>query len=134
MGVMSTLYRLIATSGVCAVSGAIAGAVVGGLFGLIQIATGYPTVPRAVFVGAVLGLILFAWLLVLLVTGVFGNYGVGAIAGQSLVTSSFTGTITVLAIQVAHLGLAGMLLGWLVGFGVGKLLCRICVDAERRAG
>jgi hypothetical protein len=130
---MNQLYGFISRSGICAVSGAIAGAIVGGLFGLIQLATSYPTLPRAVFLGAVLGLVLFAWLIVLLVVGVFGNYGVGAIARQSLVTSSVTGIITVIVIQTTRVALAGMLLGWLVGFGVGKLLCRMCIDAERRA-
>jgi hypothetical protein len=130
---MSTLRGLISNSGICAVSGSIAGAFVGGVFGLLQVATGYPTLTRAGFLLVAIALVLVAWLLVLVIVGVFGNYGVLTNAGQSLVTTGFTGTITALLIQATHAGLAGMLLGWLVGFAVGKLLCRMCVATEKRA-
>lgn len=130
---MNALLGFVSSSGICAVSGSIAGAFVGGVFGLLQVATGYPTLPRAGLLLVAIALVLVAWVFVLVIVGVFGNYGVLANAGQSLVTSGLTGIITVLLIQASQAGLAGMLLGWLVGFAVGKLLCRMCVATETRA-
>lgn len=130
---MSKLYRFIATAGICAVSGAIAGAFVGGLFGLVEFVTPNPAFPGAVLPAVAVGLSLIAWLGILVIVGVFGNYGVRAIASQSLVTTGITGILTVLLIHATHAGLAGMLLGWIIGFLVGKVLCRLCTAFERRA-
>lgn len=130
---MSNLYRFISTSGICAVSGAIAGAFVGGVFGLIEFVAANPTMPRPLLIDIAIGLSLVAWLIVLAVVGVFGNYGAVAIAGQSLVTTVITGFFTVFLIYAAHAGLAGMLLGWIIGFLIGKALCRACDVPQRRA-
>jgi hypothetical protein len=129
---MSTLYRFISTAGICAASGAIAGAFVGGVFGLVEFATANPPLPRLVLLGVAVGLSLFAWLVVLAIVGVFGNYGVRAIASQALVTTGITGILTVFLTHAIHAGLAGMLLGWIIGFLVGKMLCSLCSTSERR--
>jgi len=130
---MSRLYRLISTAGICAVSGAIAGAFVGGVFGLVEFVTANPPLPRLVLLGVAVGLSLLAWLVVLAIVGVFGNYGVRAIANQALVTTVITGILTVLLTHAIHAGLAGMLLGWIIGFLVGKTLCTWCAVSARRA-
>lgn len=127
------LYQFLSRVGVCAVSGAIAGAVVGGLFGLVEFVGAHPTMPRLVLIGVAIGLSLFAWLVVLLIVGVFGNYGALTIAGRSLVTSLIVGILTVLLVYAIQAGLFGMLLGWIVGFLVGKMLCALCDLSQRRA-
>ena len=130
---MSGLYRFVATAGICAVSGAIAGAFAGGVFGLVEFVTANPPLPRLVLLGVAVGLSLIAWLVVLTIVGVFGNYGVLAIASRSLVTTGITGILTVLLVHATHAGLAGMLLGWVIGFQVGRTLCALCSASERRA-
>ena len=130
---MTSLYRLISTAGVCAVTGAIAGAFVGGLFGLVEFVAANPPMPRPALIAIAIGLSLVAWLVVLVIVGVFGNYGVFAIAGQSLVTCGLTGILTVLLVHATRAGLFGMLLGWIIGFLVGKALCMLCYQPQRRA-
>lgn len=130
---MSRLYGFIATAGICAVSGAIAGAFAGGLFGLVEFVTPNPAFPRPVLLAIAVGLSLIAWLGVLVIVGMFGNYGVLAIASRSLVTCVATGILTVLLVHATNAGLAGMLLGWILGFVVGKAFCQLCTAVERRA-
>ena len=130
---MNRLYNLIATSGVCAVSGAIAGSFVGGLFGLVEAVTiGAPSMPMALLLEIALGLSLVAWVVVLLIVGVFGNYGAVAIAIKALATCLIAGLLSVVLIHFAHAGLFGMLLGWVVGFLVGKFLCAACSASQRK--
>ncbi len=124
---MNHLSAAIAGSGVCAVTGAIAGSIVGGLFGLAHGLAGSPPAPAASQLWQIaIGLSLVAWALVLLIVGVFGNYGVLAIAARALVTTLVTGIISVWLIALLGAGLLGMLLGWLVGFAVGRALCSAC--------
>src|SRR5688572_29153484 len=130
---MSGLYRFIATAGICAVTGTIGGAFVGGVFGLVEFVTTNPALPRLVLLGVAVGLSLIAWLVVLTIVGVFGNYGVLAIASRSFVSTGITGILTVLLVHATHAGLAGMLLGWILGFLVGRSLCVLCSASERRA-
>jgi hypothetical protein len=134
MATTSTLYRFIASAGICAVSGAIAGAFVGGVFGLVRFVSPHVPIPLAVLLGVAFALSLLAWLVVLTIVGVFGNYGVRAIAGRALVTTGITGILTVMLANAAHAGLGGMLLGWVIGFLIGRALCAACAASERRAG
>jgi hypothetical protein len=129
---MSRLYQFISTAGICAVSGTIAGAFVGGLFGLVQFVAANPPMPPSVLIGIAIGLSLVAWIVVLVIVGVFGNYGAIAIARQSFVTSSITGILTVFFVHATRSGLFGMLLGWIIGFLVGKALCAWCSASQRR--
>ena len=130
----SGLYGLIATAGICAVSGAIAGSFVGGVFGLAEYVTASLSLPSVVLLGIALGLSLIAWLVVLTIVGVFGNYGVRAIASRAFVTTCITGILTVFLVYATHAGLAGLLLGWVIGFLVGRALCAYCAATARRAG
>ncbi len=130
---MRPLYNAISRSGVCAVSGAIAGAIVGGLFGLIDAFVGTPVFSVRLIVEMAIGLSLFAWLVVLVLVGVFGNYGAIAIAGRALFTCLATGVVTFALIYALHAGLFGMLIGWIVGFLIGKALCAICSAAQQGA-
>jgi hypothetical protein len=131
MNPMTRLYQFVSTAGICAVSGAIAGAIVGGLFGLVWFLANHPAVHHPQLLGTAIGLSLAAWLAVLVIVGGFGNYGVLAILGQSFVTCLVTGVLTVLLIYTTRAGLFGMLLGWVMGFLVGKAFCRLCDAPER---
>jgi len=130
---MSTLYKFMSKAGVCAVSGTIAGAFAGGLFGLVEFVAQNQPMPSLVLIGFAIGLSVLAWLVVLTIVGVFGNYGVIAIARQSLVTSGITGLLTVFLVYATRAGLFGMLLGWIIGFLVGKALCTMCGASQGRA-
>jgi hypothetical protein len=128
---MTWLYNAIARSGVCSVSGAIAGAFVGGVFGLVYSLTGSPPVPGFSLLWEIaVGLSVVAWLIVLVVVGILGNYGVLRIAVQAFVTSMVTGVLTVWLIYGLNAGLYGMLLGWLLGFAVGRALCSMCFSYQ----
>jgi hypothetical protein len=129
---MSKLIQLISAAGICAVTGSIAGALVGGVYGLIDFVSGNPPTPSAALIELAIGLSLAAWVAVLFIVGVLGNYGAIAIAGQALVTCLLTGLITVYLIHAAHAGLFGMLLGWIIGFLIGKVLCVLCGTTLRR--
>lgn len=129
---MNRLYSLVSTAGICAASGAIAGAFVGGLFGLFEVMSGNPPLPHSLLLGIAIGLSFVSWVIVLVIVGVFGNYGAIAIAGQSLVTCGITGVLTVLLVYATHAGLVGMLLGWIIGFVLGKALCAWCYASQRR--
>src|SRR5262249_11049954 len=99
---MNRLYRFMSTAGICAVSGTIAGAIVGGLFGLLEFVAQNQPMPRPLLLGFAIGLSLFAWVIVLTIVGVFGNYGAIAIAKQSLVTSAITGILTVFFVNLTR--------------------------------
>jgi hypothetical protein len=116
------------------VSGAIAGAIVGGIFGLLYLLARSPRLPTSVVWGMAFGLSLFAWLAVLIIVGVFGNYGIVNVAPRALVTCILAGVITVWVIYAAHAGGYGTLFGWIIGYLIGRFLCRACADMQRRAG
>lgn len=124
---MNRISAALSRAGICAVTGAIAGAIVGGLFGMAHALAGSPPPPAPLLLWQIaIGLSIVAWLLVLLIVGVFGNYGVVTIAARALVTSLVTGILTVWLIALLRAGVYGMLLGWLVGFLVGRLFCAMC--------
>jgi hypothetical protein len=124
---MPQIYDTIARSGVCAVSGAIAGSIVGGIFGSVYALAGSPHAPNVPVLWKIaLGLSVFAWLIVVVMVGIFGNYGVLNAAVKALVTSLVTGVVTVWLIYLLHIGFAGTLLGWLVGFLIGRFFCKMC--------
>jgi hypothetical protein len=125
------LIQLISTAGVCAVTGSIAGALVGGLYGLFAFVSGNMPLTASSIIETAIGLSLLAWVAVLLIVGVLGDYGAVAIAGQALVTCVLTGVATVELIHALHAGLFGMLLGWIVGFLIGKALCAFCGMTQR---
>ena len=78
------------------------------------------------------GALLIIMSVLLVIVGIFGNYGVVRIAVWALGTSLVTGIITVWAIYVLHIGFFGTLLGWLIGFFVGKSFCTICTAYQNR--
>jgi hypothetical protein len=130
---MKKLIQLISTAGICAVTGSIAGAIVGGLFGLVEFVSENAPMTLATILVMAMILSLAAWVAVLFIVGVFGHYGAVAIAGQALFTCLFTGLATVLLIHAAKAGLFGMLLGWVLGFLIGRALCAVCGLTEKRA-
>lgn len=117
----------------CAASGAIAGGLVGLLVGLFQLQPP-GVIPSADVVRVALILGIFAWLVVLLIVGLWLHYGVGPIALQSLVTTLLTSLLTVYLANKVHLPPLSVWIGILIGTLVGWLLCRFCGDKTFSAG
>jgi hypothetical protein len=117
----------------CAVSGAIAGGIVGLLVGLFQAAMP-GVIPLADVIRAALILGLFAWLVILLIVGVWLHYGVGAIALSSLVTTFLTSLLTVYLANKIQLPVLATWIGILVGTLVGYALCRLCGEPKYAVG
>lgn len=117
----------------CAASGAIAGGIVGLLVGLFQAAMpGVIPLPDVVRAALILGL--FAWLVILLIVGVWLHYGAGAIALSSLVTTLLTSLLTVYLANKIQLPVLAVWIGILVGTLVGYLLCRVCGEPRYAVG
>jgi hypothetical protein len=109
----------------CAVTGAIAGGIVGMIVGLFQAAM--PVVlamPEILRLTLILGG--FAWLVILLIVGVWLHYGAVAIALPSLITTLITAFLTVYLANKLQVALLAVWLGLVVGTLVGLLLCRLC--------
>jgi uncharacterized membrane protein len=125
VALISALPRFLARLGVCPVVGGAAGAIAGGLTGLVQVEHAGDFSTRDILV---LGLLAgaFVWLLALLVIGLWHRYGVRAIFLPALVTSLLS---ALLAVWVNDLvdrpGFAG-LIGLVLGLLVGLLLCWLC--------
>ena len=117
----------------CAASGAIAGGIVGLLVGLFQVAMP-GVIPLADVVRAALILGLFAWLVILLIVGVWLHYGVGAIALSSLVTTFLTSLLTVFLANKIQIPPLAVWIGILVGTLVGYALCRLCGEPKYASG
>jgi hypothetical protein len=122
----SLLKQWLSRQGICALCGSIAGSFTGFVFGLAHAASPMfdPTVKQAVIVGMALGLL--AWVGILFFIGVLADYGVWQIFWQTFVNSELTSIITVLVIRAVHAKSAGMLIGWVIGFLVGRALCAAC--------
>ncbi len=126
MGMLSGLVRWIGRQGVCAVAGSIAGSFTGMIIGLALMAAPSHALPvgKALVVGVMLGII--SWFLVLLFLIVFGRYLLRDIVWQSFVTCLLAGIFTVLIVNALRQPYLGMIVGWLVGFLIGKALCAAC--------
>ena len=109
----------------CAVTGAIAGGLVGLIVGLFQSTMpAVLTMPEILRVTLILGL--FAWLAILLIVGVWVRYGAIAIALPSLITTFITAFLTVYLANKLQVPVLAVWLGLIVGTLVGLLLCRLC--------
>ena len=110
----------------CALGGGIAGAVSGGLFGIVL--EGYPahTLPLLSQLQAGLLLGVVAWIVLLIVIGVWLHYGLGQIAAQAFVNAMITSVLTVLLAYAIHLPWLATIIGMLVGILVGTILCSFC--------
>jgi hypothetical protein len=122
----SSLKLWLSRSGICAATGSIAGSMAGLLFGLSLLPVPVHTIPfrHAVIIGAILGIIAWAFVLFLLLA--FEKYSPRAILLPSFVTSFLAGILTVLVVNAIHRTFLGMLLGWIIGFLVGRALCQLC--------
>lgn len=109
----------------CAVSGAIAGGFIGLIIGLAQAQSPLVlTMSQVVQAAVILGLL--AWLVLLLIVGVWLHYGVSAIGLPSLVTSLLTSLLTVYLANKVQISLLAVFIGLLAGTLVGFALCRLC--------
>jgi hypothetical protein len=115
----------------CALAGGIAGAVSGGMFGIVL--EGYPahTLPllSQLQAGLILGAV--AWIVLLIVIGVWLHYGLGQIAAQAFVNAIITSVLTVLLAYAIHIAWLATIIGMLVGILVGTILCLFCRRWDR---
>ena len=127
-------WMLIWRRSLCAVSGAIAGVIVGFIFGLFQIQTPVPALalPDVVRVSLMLGIA--AWIATLVIVGIWARYGIAAIFLPSLVNALVTSLLTVYIANSVRMPILALWIGMLVGTLVGALLCRLCGNRLRAAG
>ena len=112
--------------GVCALNGALVGALAGFLYGAVleEHATHIPTTAELLQMVALLTIT--CWLVVLLIVGLWLHYGASAIALPLLLNAFVTVLLTVwINNQILIPEIAG-LIGLLVGILVGFVLCRFC--------
>lgn len=121
---MGITARLFGRLNICARMGALAGVVVGFLYGLLmlQAGGGLPTTV-AVQAGIALGLVGLA--LVLFVFGFMEHFGVGAVIVPAVLVSLLTGLLTALVLNVVGLQPVPPVVGILIGILVGLLVCRV---------
>jgi len=113
-------------AGICAITGALAGSFTGTVFGLaLAVAPGHHVVAwQALAVGAALGLI--AWVGVLCLLLAMGHYLLSSVLKPSLVTCLVVSVVTAWLVNLIHRPGLGMLIGWIVGFLIGRLFCAAC--------
>ena len=114
----------------CALNGALIGAVVGFLFGLLQVEHTQPlSLPEVLATGSMLGLV--GWIFVLVVVGMWLHYGSSVIFWPALVNALLTGLLTAWVNNVVRNQVLATLIGILVGLLIGTLLCRFCGRDQR---
>ncbi|HEY6045033.1 MAG TPA: hypothetical protein VIU65_00435 [Pyrinomonadaceae bacterium] len=111
---------------ICALVGAIIGAIAGFFFGMLQLELALPVLPIIDVLKIGLLLALLGWLVVLLVVGVWLHYGVSAIALQAMINAILTAVLTVYANNIIHQPIFATLIGLLIGILVGFILCWYC--------
>lgn len=80
---------------------------------------------QAMAAGLALGLI--AWVVILFLLYMVANYSLGSIFLSSLVTCLLASVATALIVNsLHHRQYLGMLVGWIVGFAIGRMLCAAC--------
>jgi|SRR5579863_1152232 len=121
----SRLTGWLGRQGICAIVGAIAGAFTGAIFGLwLAAMTHSVLVGQALAVGLVLGLI--AWMGILFLLLAMGHYSLSSVLIPSLVTCVVASVVTALSVNAVHHPDEGVLMGWILGFLIGRLFCAAC--------
>lgn len=123
---LSGLAKWLSGAGICAITGALAGSFTGTVFGLsLIVAPGYRvSAGQASWVGAALGLI--AWIVILWLLLVMGHYLLNSVLVPSLVTCLVVSVVTTWVVNLVHQPGFGPLIGWIVGFLLGRLFCLTC--------
>jgi len=111
----------------CAVTGAIAGAFVGTVFGLLLVGAATPTLTQAELLQIALILAVVAWLCLLVLLASWLHYQLSVIWLPALVNAVITAILTVLlAYALKHFPYLAPIIGAIVGTLVGAVLCRFC--------
>ena len=112
--------------GVCALNGALVGALAGFLCGALleEHAAHVPTTAELLQIVALLTIT--CWLVVLLIVGLWLHYGASAIAWPLLLNAFVTVLLTVWLNNIIRIPEIAGLIGLLVGILVGFVLCRFC--------
>ena len=112
----------------CSRSGALAGLVAGFFcaLALLQLAETPVSIPAADLFKGGLALGLLAWVVLLLVVGVWLRYGLRQVALFALIISVITAVFTVFINYAIQIPVLAVPIGLLVGILVGLLLCWFC--------
>jgi hypothetical protein len=118
----------------CSVVGGLIGVIVGTLMGLSEHVLA-PTVPpvAVIFTNSLLPA-LAAWIVVMIVVGVWLHYGLAQIAVPAAVNAVITSFLTVWLNLIIQLPWLATLLGLLIGILVGLILCQFCRPVSKAAG
>jgi len=111
-----------------------AGGITGLLFGLVQLGGPGAVFPviEAAKTGILLGLV--AWVVILVVVGLWLHYGLRPIALPALLNALVAAVLTVLIASPLRIPLLDVWIGLLVGTLVGATLCRLCGTRQTLAG
>jgi hypothetical protein len=123
---LTGLARWLSYSGICAVTGSLAGSFTGLIFGLTLLPAPANGVPSgfALAVGAGLGIL--AWGVVMFLLVMMGRYRFDEVFFPSLFTCIVVSILTALIVNALHSPFAGMLIGWVLGYLVGRAFCALC--------
>ena len=123
---MSRLMGWLSQQGICAITGSLAGSFSGGIFGLwLATMPAHGVLARqALVIGGALGLI--AWFGILFLLLASSQYALHTILIPSLVTSLVASIATAVVLNAIHLSDEGILIGWILGFLIGRLFCAAC--------
>jgi len=124
-------HVLFRTLSFCAQAGATIGSMVGFFFGALQ--TEHPTAVFTAFQLLLFSLILalVAFIVVLVVFGIWQRYGVGAIFLPALINALATAFLTVFVNDMLKQPFFAAVVGIAVGIVVGSVLCALCAYFPR---
>jgi len=123
---MTRVINWLGRFGICATVGGMAGAITGLILGamLSILTSGHIPLSVAVMTGAILGIL--AWIFVLWIFTAVGHYIFGDIALPALFTCLLVSIVVALVINALGGLSISTLLGWIIGFVIGAVLCRFC--------
>jgi len=113
----------------CALNGMLVGVVVGHIFAVLWfVGTGTASVPLMYPLWLYIALVLamFCWVCLMVVLCWFLKYEFWPLAAAVFVNALLTSILTVYLCNLSGVSSIFFLIGILVGYGVGGLLCRLC--------
>lgn len=120
---MTPLQSLIARLTFCGRIGGIVGPLCGALYAHVQ-ASSTLSWTESLIVAAATSLV--TWIVVLLIAGIWLRYGVVRIAALAAVTCTLVSFAVTILLHLVPLAQFALIVGFVVGIGVGDLVCRAC--------
>jgi hypothetical protein len=121
-----SLSSILTSIPVCAWAGAIAGVIAGSQFALVEFAIPHVRFSASDLFRLAVLFGLAAWVVLLVITGLWLRYGVRAVVLQSLVNAILTSIIVVFIDNAVNIPALSGILGFFIGMALGAFLCRYC--------